>query len=320
MKTEPIDIIIPAHNCADTIGDTIKSLDLQICKDFRATVVIDGADEKLESVVEVAADSRPWLRHATLDDNKGPGAARAYGIAISSFDWLMFLDAGDLLLPHAIATMQQAIPEKPDFVIGKTLRESERGCYEVVGREQLTWLHGRMYRYDFLTAHDITFPNDLRMSEDLAFNMKCAEFAQNVPETSWPVHIQRWNGKSLSRRSGASREQARTYIKACVNYAEDCIYDGRAPEDLRLLPDALAACYYYLDAVERLFPNDHELYAEMCRDFIRLAQTVELPRLRTLPAWEARLARSLALPSRPYGTVYMPELTFEQRFINATLK
>ena len=69
-----------------------------------------------------------------------------------------------------------------------------------------------------------------------------------------------------------------------------------------------------------MFPNDTELYTEMCRDFIRLAQTVELPRLRTLPAWEARLARSLALPSRPYGTAYMPELTFEQRFINATLK
>ena len=320
MKTETIDIIIPAHNCADTIGDTIKSLDLQLCKDFKATVVIDGADEKLEAVVETAADSRPWLRCIKSNENKGAGAARNLGIMASVSEWLMFLDADDLLLPHAIATMQQAIPERPEFVIGKTMRESERGCYEVVGREQLTWLHGRMYHYDFLTGHGITFPNDLRMSEDLAFNMKCAELAKNVPETSWPVHIQRWNGKSLSRRSGASREQARTYIKACLDYAVNCIYDGRAPEDLRLLPDALAACYYYLDVVERLFPNDHELYAEMCRDFIRLAQTVELPRLRTLPAWEARLARSLALPSRPYGTAYMPELTFEQRFINATLK
>ena len=226
MNKEIIEIIIPAYNCADTIGDTIQSLDLQLCKDFCATVVIDGPDEVLEKTVESYVETRPWLRCIKNKTNEGPGAARAYGIAISSF-----------------ATMQQAIPEKPDFVIGKTLRESERGCYEVVGREQLTWLHGRMYHYDFLTAHDITFPNDLRMSEDLAFNMKCAEFAQNVPETSWPVHIQRWNGKSLSRRSGASREQARTYIKACVNYAEDCIYDGRAPEDLRLLPDALAACY-----------------------------------------------------------------------------
>ena len=239
MKTETIDIIIPAHNCADTIGDTIKSLDLQLCKDFKATVVIDGADDKLEAVVEAAADSRPWLRHATLDDNKGPGAA------ISSCDWLMFLDADDLLLPHAVATMQQAIPERPDFVIGKTLRESERGCYEVVGREQLTWLHGRMYNYSFLAAYNITFPNDLRMSEDLAFNMKCAELAKNIPETSWPVHIQRWNGKSLSRRSGASREQARTYIKACLDYAVNCVRAEREPEDLRLLPDALAACYYY---------------------------------------------------------------------------
>lgn len=319
MKTETIDIIIPAYNCADTIGDTIKSLDLQLCKDFKATVVIDGPDEKLEAVVEEAASSRPWLRCIKNAEHRGPGGARNTGIAASSSEWLMFLDADDLLLPHAVATMQQAIPEKPDFVIGKTMRESERGCYEVVGREQLTWLHGRMYRYEFLVAHDITFPY-LSMSEDLAFNMECAEFAQNVPETSWPVHIQRWNGKSLSRRSGASREQARTYIKACTNYAENCIYDGRAPEDLRLLPDALAACYYYLDVVERMFPNDHELYTEMCRDFIGLAQGVGLPRLRALPAWEARLARSLALPSRPYGTAYMPELTFEQRFINATIK
>lgn len=320
MKTETIDIIIPAHNCADTIGDTIQSLDLQLCKDFCATVVIDGPDEVLEKTVESYVETRPWLRCIKSKDNKGPGAARNLGKTASGSEWLMFLDADDLLLPHAIATMQQTIPERPDFVIGKTMRESERGGYEVVGHEQLTWLHGRMYNYDFLTAHDITFPNDLRMSEDLAFNMKCAELAKNVPETSWPVHIQRWNGKSLSRRSGAAREQARTYIKACLDYAVDCVHIEREPEDLRLLPDALAACYYYLDVVERMFPKDTALYTEMCRDFIKLAQTVELPRLRTLPAWEARLARSLALPSRPYGTAYMPELTFEQRFINATLK
>lgn len=319
MNKEIIEIIIPAYNCADTIGDTIQSLDLQLCKDFCATVVIDGPDEVLEKTVESYVETRPWLRCIKNKTNEGPGAARNTGIAASSSEWLMFLDADDLLLPHAVATMQQAIPEKPDFVIGKTMRESERGCYEVVGREQLTWLHGRMYCHDFLIAHDIVFPI-LRMSEDLAFNMECAEMARSVPETSWPIHIQRWNEKSLSRRSGASREQARTYIKACVRYAEDCIYDGRDPEDLRLLPDTLAACYYYLDVVERMFPKDTKLYTEMCRDFIRLAQSVDLPRLRTLPAWETRLARSLALPSRPYGTAYMPELTFEQRLVNATLK
>ena len=118
MKTETIDIIIPAHNCADTIGDTIKSLDLQLCKDFKATVVIDGADEKLEAVVEAAADSRPWLRCIKSNENKGAGAARNLGIMASVSEWLMFLDADDLLLPHAIATMQQARPEGPDFVIG----------------------------------------------------------------------------------------------------------------------------------------------------------------------------------------------------------
>ena len=89
MKTEPIDIIIPAHNCADTIGDTIKSLDLQLCKDFKATVVIDGADEKLEAVVETAADSRPWLRCMKSNENKGAGAARNLGMLASASEWLM---------------------------------------------------------------------------------------------------------------------------------------------------------------------------------------------------------------------------------------
>ena len=87
-----------------------------------------------------------------------------------------------------------------------------------------------------------------------------------------------------------------------------------------ILPAALAACYYYLDSVEREFPGDTELYHKMCKQFSDLIDISDFHALNSIPEWQSRFAMALATPARPFKKTYIPALTFEQRITNAKLE
>lgn len=307
--SEKLDIIVPTYNRGEAIIPTLQSLLLQTKNDFAVTFVLDGADEAAEQAINLYYGKRP--HNTYLIKHKGVGAARNIGLNHSYSPYVMFLDSDDLLLPNAVGTILNAIDHGFDMMIGKTMREAENGNFDVVGSGQVTWIHGRVYSREFLRKYDIYFP-ELPMCEDLAFNMLCAEFAQSAPETQWPIHIQRYTPGSLSHSETSLRLQAETYIEACIFYVERAAR-FRALDQLLILPAALAASYYYLDAMEREFPADLKLYRKTCEQFSWLTKVSRFDELNAMPEWQERFAIALAVPSRPFKKTYVPALTFEQR-------
>lgn len=316
MQTTELEIIIPIYNRGEAIIPTLQSLLLQTKDEFFVTFVLDGADAVAEAAISRHYVDRPY--NIYLMPHRGVGATRNTGLITADSPYVMFLDADDLLLPNAVGTILNAIEHGFDMMVGKTMREAENGNFEVVGGAQMTWIHGRVYSQEFLNKYDICFPN-LPMCEDLAFNMLCAEFAQRVPETQWPIHIQRYTPGSLSHAEGSLRLQAETYIEACIFYIESAAR-FRPLDKLMILPAALAACYYYLDSVEREFPGDAELYRKMRKQFSDLIDISNFCELNSIPEWQSRFAMALATPARPFKKTYIPALTFEQRVVNAKLE
>lgn len=307
-----IDIIIPAYKAGKTISATLDSLNLQINKNFNVHVVLDGYDEY---TYERAYAHMPLVNGARFihtPEHGGVASARNYGFKNSTAPYVMFLDADDLLLPNAIATAYSAIERGFDFMIGKTMREAENGNYDVVGAQQMTWIHGRVYNRDFLNKYDIKFPL-IPMCEDLTFNMLCAEFAQSVPETQWPVHIQRFNPGSLSRSEASQREQALYYIRCCIEYVQTA-RRFKDVSELVLLPSALASCYHYIDSADIVFANDKEVLDTMAEQFVTL---IDESGYAENAALREKMPHALTNPSRPIKGAYMPVLTFDQRIINA---
>lgn len=307
-----IDIIIPAYKAGGTISYTLDSLNLQTNKNFNLYVVLDGYDNH---TYERACAKMPLIngsKQILVAEHGGVGSARNYGFENSYAPYVMFLDADDILLPNAIATIYNAIERGFDFMVGKTMREAENGNFDVVGAQQMTWIHGRVYNRDFLNRYKIKFP-DLPMCEDLAFNMLCAEFASSVPETQWPIHIQRFNRGSLSRSEASKRIQAMSYIVCCIEYVRNAMR-FKNPSDLILLPAALASSYHYIEAADTIFAEDKEVLDTMARQFVMLIDETGYSESKEL---RAKMPQALASPSRPINGVYMPNLTFEQRIINA---
>lgn len=91
-------IVIPAYNAGRTLAETIRSaLDQPGVAEI---VVID--DGSTDDTLAVARSFSPSVRVLT-GPNRGASAARNRGIAETRSEWLLFLDADDLLTPGTIA-------------------------------------------------------------------------------------------------------------------------------------------------------------------------------------------------------------------------
>lgn len=95
MKNLPlVSVIIPSYNQAQYLGEALDSLLAQTYPDWEAVIVDDGSPD---NVAEIAAeytlkDSRIKFFHT---ENNGVSAARNFGVAQSSGEFILPLDADD---------------------------------------------------------------------------------------------------------------------------------------------------------------------------------------------------------------------------------
>lgn len=87
-----VTVIVPVYNGAATIGSALDSILAQSFTDFEIVAVDDGSTDDSRSVLE---RYQPRVRVLT-QRNHGPSAARNFGVANSSGEYLGFLDADDL--------------------------------------------------------------------------------------------------------------------------------------------------------------------------------------------------------------------------------
>lgn len=96
-----ISIIIPAFNAGQTLAATIQSCCNQTQAPHEIIVVDDGSTDATE---EVAREFSKDVRLETLS-NGGVARARNAGAALARGEAFLFLDADDVLLPHALAAL-----------------------------------------------------------------------------------------------------------------------------------------------------------------------------------------------------------------------
>ncbi|NJK33726.1 MAG: glycosyltransferase [Oscillatoriales cyanobacterium SM2_2_1] len=101
-----VSIVIPLHNKAGYIYQTLESVRSQILTDWEAIVVENGSTDGSAQIVQDYGDrhSEPRLRLVTSPRN-GVGAARNFGLTLASGPWVQFLDADDLLLPDHLSQL-----------------------------------------------------------------------------------------------------------------------------------------------------------------------------------------------------------------------
>ena len=207
-----ISIIIPQYKeNEDVIKPLLSSIEHQVGfnlqENLEILIINDGSDMKL---------SEEFLRsfkglnigYILNSQNGGPSVARNIGLKEATGDYIIFCDADDRFLNLA-ALMQIASAIHKDEADGQVadlynwdfieeLLNKDTFRY-VKHTEDFIFLHGKVYRKQFLEENSITFCDELRKDEDVYFNAICRSLAKDIRIMPDPLYIWCYNPHSISR-------------------------------------------------------------------------------------------------------------------------
>jgi glycosyltransferase involved in cell wall biosynthesis len=111
MAENPVfSVVIAAHNAAQTLPSTVRSVLAQTRPDFEIIVVDDGSTDGTGDALRGVSDDRIVYVRQT---NQGPAVARNAGVEHAAGKYVCLLDSDDLWLPDYFATMAAALEADP---------------------------------------------------------------------------------------------------------------------------------------------------------------------------------------------------------------
>jgi len=112
-----VGIIAALHNKGPYVAETIRSVLAQTMPDWALIVVENGSTDDGPEIVRQFPDPRIRL---VVSPKQGPGAARNVGLAHATGEWILFLDADDLLVPNFLEERLALLKDQPqaDLLVG----------------------------------------------------------------------------------------------------------------------------------------------------------------------------------------------------------
>jgi glycosyltransferase involved in cell wall biosynthesis len=109
-----ISIVIPLFNKGKYIEETLQSVFLQSLGDWEIIVVDNGSTDNGPSLVKQYAGRDHRIAFYENHASQGPGASRNMGVVLARGEWILFLDADDLIERSFIAIRKQTVKKHPD--------------------------------------------------------------------------------------------------------------------------------------------------------------------------------------------------------------
>lgn len=110
-----VSVVIPCYNAEPFIRETVDSAFAQTHPQVEIIVVDDASTDRSWDVVSTYGDQITAVR---LERNGGGSRARNHGARLATGNFLMFLDADDVLAPDALAGLLEALREKSGDIAG----------------------------------------------------------------------------------------------------------------------------------------------------------------------------------------------------------
>lgn len=229
-----LNLIIPVYNDYDGLITTLLSLNAYNIKHDINIMVINDCSTDGKNYKYIINLFKPFYNiqmHKT-PYNMGAGNARQYGLDKINNDYVMFLDAGDILYsPIEFIEYLNFIENNPKTLLfsPQHFEQRENGEYASHCAEN-NRLHGKVYQVSFLKKYDIRFYKDYpNMNEDIGFNMTCRAYCrhlQNIdPNTMYSINynvgivVWTFNANSLTRKDDYA-----FYYKQNIGVSKQGIY------------------------------------------------------------------------------------------------
>jgi len=143
-----VSVVIPFYNRTTYLAETLASLERQTTRDFEAILINDGSDDPEALSFWNGLRKAGWIRRVDCE-HRGQAAARNWGAMLARSEYLMFLDADDLLEASAIEKLSWTLAARPEasFVYSGVTHfgDIDAVCFDEFDA-------GRLYRENYLTV------------------------------------------------------------------------------------------------------------------------------------------------------------------------
>ena len=123
---------MPAYNAQNWIKETIYNIQKQTYTNWELIIVNDGSTDDTELLCQKIAEKDNRIKVLT-QSNKGPSAARNFGLSHMTGEYFTIIDCDDLLYSNALEVyLSTAQKYKADMVIAgfRTINTSTGTVYE----------------------------------------------------------------------------------------------------------------------------------------------------------------------------------------------
>ncbi len=103
-----VSVIIPVYRVTRYLEEALQSVRKQTHSMWEIIIIDDGNDDATVAELHAIAGKYSDIRIISIK-HSGPGTARAAGIEASKSDYILFLDADDMLHENAIATLLKSM-------------------------------------------------------------------------------------------------------------------------------------------------------------------------------------------------------------------
>jgi glycosyltransferase involved in cell wall biosynthesis len=118
----PVSVIIPTYNRQDVLVRALRSVCRQSVRCEEIVVVDDASTDGSREAVEAGFDrgGPPAIRWFRLPSNRGPAAARNFGIRQARCGMIAFLDSDDHWRPKKLERQAETMERFPEYLISHT--------------------------------------------------------------------------------------------------------------------------------------------------------------------------------------------------------
>ena len=169
--------------------------------DFNVLVVNDGEEGLLD---ESHFEKYTYDIKYVVKKHGGISDTRNYGIDHAEGEYIMFCDCDDgFLNNYGLHLVLGAIEEGFDFLMSSFVEEQPQGQGWKIYRhdKDAVFIHGKVYRRQFLLDKDLRFDTGQYFSEDSLFNKIAYHEADGrIKEVATPFYLWTWHGESTVRK------------------------------------------------------------------------------------------------------------------------
>ena len=250
-----LDIIVPHYREPWATGKKFfDMLALQRGINFDEIRVILAQDGKEGRLPYIKYLSYPFQITEKVIPHKGVSAARNAGLDASCAEWVAFCDFDDmyssaLSLKVALEALRKAEKDGKVYLWNRFMEEGSGpdGDYILYKHGwDMTFLHGRFIRRQFLIDNGLKFNPALTFGEDAEFNALCQIIAgeERVGEIKEPIYLWCTNEESVTRREKDKTVFYSKMLEHRFSTAEELMRRGIEKEYLGAVVRTVIDCYY----------------------------------------------------------------------------